>query len=495
MEILSSSEMKNIDLKTIENYIPSLLLMEKAAFNTAEEIKKRFKNSFNLKILFVCGHGNNGGDGFAVARHLSDFFKESDILFLEKKEKLSEDAFINYNICKKLGINFVEKIEKDYDIIIDAIFGIGLKREIKGKYFEIIDLINKIDNFKISLDIPSGISSDNGQILGIAVKADLTISFHRAKLGNYIYPGREYSGELLVSDIGIPKKVFEKNYIKREAILKEDIKLKKRVITSHKGDAGKILVIAGNKKYTGAAYLSAEGALRSGAGLVSLAVPESINELMALKTNEVMNIALSEEDGLLGNKAYEELYKFINENSIDLILIGPGLGREEKTVKFINKVIKNIDKKFVIDADALFAIKDNLEVLKGKKAVLTPHMGEFLKLIKSDINDKLLDAEGFAKKHGIVLVLKGADTIVTNGEKTYINTSGNPGMAVGGMGDLLAGIIASFIVQGYSLEEACKISVYLHGFCGDRVKELKGELSVTPTYILEKLIEVMKEFY
>lgn len=488
MEILDSSQMYYEDNYTIKNYIPSILLMERASYSFYEVLKEEI-NIENKKILVVCGSGNNGGDGFAIARIL-----KADILFIGNTENFSNETKLNFDIAKKLNLKFVNNIE-NYNIIIDAIFGIGLNKEISGKHYEIIEKINNSNSYIASVDISSGVNASDGKIMGIAVKSDLCVSFHKAKLGHFLYPARNYYKKLIIKDIGIPYNInYEKN-IKRETLKKENIILKNRNPNIHKGMTGKVLIIAGSLGMSGAAYMSATSCLNAGAGVITLAIPKSINHILEEKTTEIMTLALAEMNNCISYEAYDEIENFINKFDIDTVLIGPGLRRNNETMELVNEIIKNYNGNIILDADGLYAVKDNLSIIKNKNIILTPHYGEFLALLnKKEIDNKLKEAENFALKYNINLVLKGADTIITNGRETYINTSGNPGMAVAGMGDVLAGMISSFASQGQNLMEASKNAVYIHGYTGDKLLEEIAEEGIKPSLIMEKLPYIMKEF-
>lgn len=489
MKIHNSKTAQDADRKAIENYIPGILLMERAASNIYMKLIENYGSVKNKKIIVVCGTGNNGGDGFAVARYLfSD--AEVSILVCGDTEKITGDAKINYEICKKMGMNIVESFDRQYDIVIDALFGTGLSRNIDGEYAEIIKKINDSGSYIVSVDIPSGLSADTGKICGTAVIANLTVTFHRGKAGHFIYPGRQNTGKLEITDIGI---IENDIYGNLNAVNSNDIKLKDRNPVMHKGDSGKVLIIGGSVGMSGAVCMAASGALRAGAGLITVAIPKSIATIVASKNNEIMTLPLSEnEDGTISLKAIQEILEYISKTNPDCVVIGPGMGRNINTIALARKLIDSIKCTKIIDADALYAIKDDAAALKNKRCILTPHMGEFERMSNLTEN-KIEDALNFAKRTGTVLVLKGADTITTNGENVFINTSGNPGMAVGGMGDILAGIIGSLSAQGYGEMEAAYYGVYLHGYCADILEKEIAQESITPTGIVEIMGKAIKE--
>ena len=494
MKIVSSQEMREAEKYTIAEILPSVILMENAAEKVVQVMKSEYSDLAEKNIVVVCGEGNNGGDGFAVARKVLPFAKSVKILFCGDSTKLSEDAELNYRASQKFGIEFIEKSEfEKYDIIVDAIFGTGLSREITGNLKEIIENINSSNKKVVSVDIPSGVSADTGKTLGCSVKADITVTFQYAKYGHFLYPGREFCGKLFIEDISILESLVKG--LKREAVMKSEIYLKRRENSINKTTAGKVLIIAGKIGFSGAAYMSSESCLRAGAGLVWLAVPKSINDILENKTTEV--ITLSFEDGADGNlteNCFDKIEKFIKLNRINTVLIGPGLGREEETLKLVRRVIENIDAKFIVDADGLYAVKECMEILKKKEVIITPHEGEFERITGKKIVNRVEEAESLADKYGITVVLKGADTITTNGKKSYINTSGNAGLAKGGSGDVLAGMISAFVSRGYSLEEAAKYGVYIHGYTADVIAENNSLESITATDLINNLGMVMKEF-
>lgn len=496
MKIVSSSEMREAEKYTIDNILPSILLMENAAEKTVNVIRNEILDLSEKDVIVVCGSGNNGGDGFAVARKLSAYTRSVKIKFIGNFEKLTEDAKLNYNAAKKFEIEFTENAEfKNFDIIVDAVFGTGLSKEITGEYSEIIERINSSGKKIVSVDIPSGVSADNGKIMGCSVKADITVTFQFAKLGHFLYPGRDMCGKLFIEDISIPKSIIEQINLKREAVVKDEIVLKERERNINKTTAGKVIVIAGKKGFSGAAYMSGESALRMGAGLVWLAVPEGINTILECKTTEIITVPLPEgKEGNLIEESFEKIEKTVRENKIDTVLIGPGLGREEETQKLVKIVIENIDAKFIIDADGLYALRECMDILRKKECIITPHEGEFERITGKKIVNRTNDAESLADKYGITVVLKGPDTIITDNRKTYINTSGNPGLAKGGSGDVLAGVIAALISRGYSLIESAKYGVYIHGYTADKIAEKKSMESITAEDVIENIGKVIKEF-
>ncbi|MGM0508370.1 MAG: NAD(P)H-hydrate dehydratase [Fusobacteriota bacterium] len=498
MKILTARQSKDRDSMTIDNYIPGILLMENAALGTIEKISKRYKNLKKKSVLIVCGPGNNGGDGFAIARGLANRVESVELLFIGEQKSLAKDAKCNYDICKRLNIPFVEDITKNYDIIIDGIFGIGLDRDIKGRYFDIIKKINSNLAKTVSVDIASGICSDSGKVYNIAVEADMTVTFDKPKLGHFLYPGRAYNNNLELVDIGIPKIIDEKiESQKREVVCKKEIELRKINDFRHKGQAGKVLILGGNPGFTGATYMAGVSCLNMGAGLVTLGIPESLNNIFELKTDEIMTLPLPETSDIqISDKAYIDIVNFLKAQNINTILIGPGIGRGKKTIKLIKKLINNLeDQNIILDADGLFAIKDDIDIINNKNIILTPHMGEFKRFYEDekDFTNIVYCAEEFTKEHSVILTLKGPATVISDKEKTYINSCANGGMSVGGMGDILAGMITSLVSQNYSLLEASKVGVFIHSYIGKKLLNKISKESLTPMKIVDEIGISLKE--
>ncbi len=488
MKIGNSQLIKNIDNYCINNLgVPSMVLMENAALKIINNIDFEKFKSFTI----VCGIGNNGGDGLAVARQLFCMNMKVDV-FIIGEHSMSNDCSTNYNILKNMGI-CIEHIIKNEEIeklkealckngmTIDGIFGIGLKRNIEGIYNEAIKAINEKSSYILSIDIPSGMMCDSFGILGNCVHANKTVSFEVYKKGFLDYESEKYTGNIVIESIGIPEYVVDKFHSKEYLIEIDDIKsiIKKRKKYSHKGDFGRVTVIAGSKKYTGAAYLTSQGAVRSGAGLVTLCTEKSVVSILQSKTIESM--IMSYEDS-----GYEEI--IVNSDSI---AIGPGMGNNEDTFNLVKNILSKEGCPVVIDADGLNVLKDNLQLLKNGKRqiVITPHMGEMSTLTgistKDIVKNRIEIAVDFAKKYGIIVLLKGYNTIITDGEEVYINSTGNSKMASGGIGDTLTGIISSFIGQGYKPLKATILGAFIHGYCGDILS--KDMFCVNASHIIEKL--------
>ncbi|MCY6354565.1 NAD(P)H-hydrate dehydratase [Clostridium sp. ZS2-4] len=496
MRIVTSQEMRQIDKFCIENLkIPSIVLMENAALKVLKNLDIHRDNCF----VVICGSGNNGGDGLALARHLWVLKKKVDIFLIGEEESLSQDSRVNYNVLLNMGVNvnFIKNIG-DVDelrnainrseVIVDAIFGTGLSREVKDIYGIVISIINISSKYVVSIDIPSGLNANTGEILGAAVKADKTISFQFYKRGFLKYEAHNLTGEIILEEIGIPEFAADKFEIRDYIIQNEDIKngMLRRDKYSHKGKFGRVAVIAGSRGFVGAAYITTQAAVRSGAGLVTLCCSEAVQQIISNKFTEAMTVSYKDK---------EKLNEILKKSNV--IAIGPGMGNNEGTLKIVTDTLKLTECPLVIDADGINVLKDNLHLLKNKKekVILTPHLGEMSRITNISIEkiekNKIQIAKQFAKEYGVILLLKGYNTIITDGETTIVNTTGNSGMASGGMGDCLTGVIASFIGQGLDPFKATYMAAYVHGACGDKLSE--NMFCVNAQHVLEELPFVIKE--
>lgn len=494
--LVNSQEMKQYDKNTIEYYkVPSAVLMERAALAVFEEIKMRFLNPKLLDpILIVCGAGNNGGDGLAIARLLQLAGYPVEVLLPMAKEKMTAETKAQYETAEKYNIPEITDIsDKSYSIIIDALFGIGLSRNIEGNLKDLICRINQKKAFKIAVDISSGISSDNGQVLGIAFGADLTVTFGFAKVGQLLYPGAAYTGELVTADIGIDKNSFLGIQPLGRFIDTAEAKklLPKRSDYSNKGSYGKVLIIAGSPKMAGAAYFAAKAAYYSGCGLVRIFTAKENRTILLSKLPEaiITTYNTQPENVCESVSTLEECIDWA-----DAVLIGPGLGVSSVAKSLVEKVLAYANKKIVLDADALNLLAPCLHLLKESKAdkIITPHLGEMSRLSRKGIDTiqctLLQTAEDFAKEYQTVCVLKDARTITATPKGTfYINTTGNHGMATGGTGDILAGLITGIFARQKNSTQTAALSCYLHGLAGDLAVQKKGAYSMLASDLLEML--------
>lgn len=478
--IVHAKTMQDIECYTIETLqIPSLVLMERAALAVAKQVRNILKKDEVVQI--VCGTGNNGADGLALARILMEEGIEVSVKILSDPFKGSKEFQMQYQILQNAGFLW-EQEEKNYAVIVDAIFGVGLNRDIEGVYAEEIQNINKQKAYVIAVDVPSGIN-DRGQICGIAIKADCTITFGNRKTGLCLYPGRAYAGECIEAAIGFLPQSYSKIKQNIWQIEEEDKKrIPKRNPDSHKGTYGRILIVAGSKNMSGAAYFSAKAAYRMGGGLVRILTIE--------ENRTILQTALPE--AVLST--YQKAEDIVIQESIDWatqIVIGPGLGQGKVQTTILQKVLQ-ADVPTVVDADALTMIseKKELEKFYHKQVIITPHMGEMSRLTKksiSEIKENILEeCQNYAKEHGLVCVLKDAATVISDGKESFINSSGNSGMATAGSGDVLTGIIAA-LLSVLPILQAAAFGVYLHGCAGDKARLQKGEWALIASDMLEAL--------
>jgi len=506
MKVVTSQQMREIDRKAIEeNNLSGLTLMENAGFKIFQNLKNIYPNLRLKKIIVFSGSGNNGGDGFVVARHLYNYGVKVKVFLLAPLNKIKGEADENLNIITKMGVELFEaettKLEeiqramRNSDLIIDAILGTGLQGKVTGLKAKIIDLINIANKEVVAIDVPSGLDADTGKIKGPCTKVTHTITLALPKIGLLIFPGASYAGRVTVVEIGIPSYLLKNNKIKTNMITKEIVKslLPFRETYSHKGSFGKVLILAGSVGMTGAAYLTSEAAMRSGAGIVVLGIPRSLNPIMEVKLSEVMTLTLAEtKKQSLGEEAEETILKLMKNYSV--LGIGPGISRELETQRLAKNIIEKSNIPLVVDADAIYALSKDTNILKKTKTplVITPHPGEMAKLVNKDISyilDNQLDiTREIAQKFGIVVVLKGTRTIIANKEgETYINVGDNSGMATGGSGDVLTGIICSLIAQGADNFSAAITGVHIHSLAGDLARDIKGERGMIAGDILSQV--------
>ena len=513
MRLVTASEIREMDRLAIEEIgIPGIVLMENAARSAGSVFLEQFNPGPGSRLVIVCGKGNNGGDGFAMARHLCRSGLKCIVILLADASKISGDALTNLGIIKRMGgievfeaptsaelKNFISYID-GCDYIIDAIFGTGLGSDPEGVHQDAIQAINSSGKPVMSIDIPSGLNCDTGRAMGIAVKADLTVTFGFPKLGQAIFPGAGITGRIACVDIGIPDAVadmVESGYYTTEpddftGLLREG----KR--DSHKGDRGHLLVLAGSTGKTGAAAMTALGALRAGAGLVTLGIPASLNSILEIKLTEAMTAPLPETPGgSLSLKAKAEILGLLHGKSA--VALGPGLSTSPETTALVREIVEICDLPMIIDADGLNALAEvpgMLEKLDGRK-ILTPHPGEMGRLMGIKGNDIQLDRIGvvkrFVERYKCGIVLKGARTLMAESpDRIYINPTGNPALSSGGSGDVLTGIISGLLARGFPVIKASIAGVYLHGLAGDLLAEEMGEAGVIAGDLLNVLPRLME---
>ena len=510
MRVVSAETMQHIDRQAIMEYgIPGLQLMESAGSRCVEEIIAEFGAC--RRCVVMAGKGNNGGDGYVIARLLGAKGWRVKVIILADREQISGDAAANLDTLSDSMVHYCTgegQLSAQYgkdilqaDVIVDALFGTGLRTTVIGIYREAIDLLNASTRPIVAVDIPSGIHGTSGLILGAAVRANRTVTFAFAKLGHVLLPGAAYTGKLVVADIGIPLPLMETasgfDFLNEDTVYPL---LQHRDQQAHKGHFGHCLIIAGSTGKTGAAALSANSAVRTGSGLVTLAVAEHIHHILEIKTTEVMTFPLPDAgNGYLTDSAFPDIEKLCVGKGA--VAIGPGLDRHPGTTALVQKFVESVDLPLVIDADGLNALAEDITVLKRKRShqiILTPHPGEMSRLTGASVADieasRIATAQDFARNHDVFVVLKGARTIIASpAGEVAINGSGNPGMASGGMGDVLTGIIVSLLVQGYSAWDTCRLGVFLHGYAADMVADDKGEIGLNATDVLEKLPSACKK--
>ena len=511
MYVATALEMQNIDKRARDEFdIPTLLLMENAALGITRIVEDKLGSVKEKKITVISGKGNNGGDGLAAARLLYNRGARVCIYLLSEPDAIAGDAATNLNIALKMGIELhstgnydlrtMKSVINHSHVIIDAILGTGLSSPIKGEYSEIIEMINHSQRPVIAVDIPTGINSDTGEVMGIAVKAADTITFAIPKRGHLLYPGSDYTGKLYIVDISIPNAAIEKESVYVHLLTEEDMTclIPLRQKDSHKGSFGHVLVIAGSIGKGGAAAMTSISCLRAGAGLVTLATPQSVQPIVAEKLTEIMTFPLPETyDKTISLSAMDEIMNLIRDK--DVIAIGPGLTVHKDTAAVVRKVLKEVDVPVVIDADGINALIDHLDILKERRAatVLTPHPGEMGRLIgksTADVQkDRIETARDFAMSHNVFLVLKGANTLVAEPSgKVYISPTGNPGMATAGTGDALTGILAGLTAQMNDISAGVKLSVYLHGLAGDIAAKEVGLISMIAGDLIDRIPAAIK---
>lgn len=522
MKVVTAAEMRQIDKGTIEGIgIPGIVLMETAGSTIVRSIERHYPACQRVGI-FV-GKGNNGGDGIVIARQLAHAGRDVHLFLVSPQESFTGEAHINLQIAKNMGLPIEELLgekegQKDgsvegwkmwmanCELLVDAIFGTGLRGTVRGAIANVINAINRLPIPILSVDLPSGLDADTGNPLGTCVQADLTVTIGFPKRGLLVHPGAELAGKLEVVDIGFPQQVVEAQNIQVNwtTAYQASQWIPLRPPASHKGSYGRVLVVAGSTGMTGAAALASEAALRAGAGLVTLATPKYLNTILEGLLPEVMTLPLPEtEAGSLAESATSAILEFA-EKTKSVLAIGPGLSQHPETVALVHRLVREnreqgLGLRMVIDADALNALAQatlgGVEIRRsrlqlGEEAVLTPHPGEMARLTNTPVftleADRISTAQQFASEYGVTLVFKGAPTVTghPNGN-VWINSTGNPGMATGGMGDVLTGLIAGLMAQGVSSERAAVLAVYLHGLAGDIAAEALGMHALIASDVLK----------
>lgn len=501
MKFAGSAAMREMDRYAIEELgIPGETLMLRAAQGAAFAAMELLDGSDGPVMVF-CGSGNNGGDGIGIAALLKEKGYEVICVMAGDEKKLSADSLCMKERLLAAGGELLPPeeagpIPEDCPLIVDALFGTGLSRAVSGKYAELIGKINESGAYVLSCDIASGLSADTGEILGCAVRADVTVTFNLPKTGQLLPPGTEYTGKLIVHDIGIPEEAQKQVEFDGEYLTEFMVRswLPKETLESHKGDYGKLLLLCGSRGFTGAAELSAKGALRTGAGLVYLGAAEGIYPILAGKLTEPVVFPLPENgNGRISRTGLPEILDRLE--GMSACLMGPGLGRCYDTEEVVYSVLEAAKCPVVLDADGINVLAGHIDRLDkvSVPVVLTPHEGEFRRLGGDFSQNRIAAARAMAEKTGAVVVLKGYRTVIAgpNGE-IYVNSTGNPGMAVGGSGDVLAGILTCLLGQGLEPARAAAAAVWIHGAAGDLCRDRLGRRSMLPSDMVGALSEILR---
>ncbi len=499
VKLTVASESRQIDQTAIQQLgMPSLVLMENAGLRVVESIEAKMGSVRGRRVVVVCGKGNNGGDGFVVARHLVNAGAEVRTFLAASKQDVRDDALANLNFAAAMNVPIteltnerrtgaVERAIAPAHLIVDALLGTGVSGTVRGVMSKVIPLLNAADAPVVAVDVPSGINSDTGAILGAAVRATWTVTLGLPKRGLLLYPGAEYAGEIHVGDLGVPKSLIEGDHLHTNVTTPDLVRawLPPRPPTAHKGDFGRALIVGGSAGMLGAVLLAGRAALRAGAGLVTLGVPQSLNLAAKAALLEATTLPLPESEWqTLNPTALVEILSLLPR--MDALAVGPGLSRDAGTALFARQLARKARLPLVIDADGIVAFAGEQRVeLKKRRAptVLTPHPGEMAALLGTSTdavqNDRIAAALQAANDCGAVVVLKGARSIVAapNGE-VYVNPTGNAGMATGGSGDVLTGLIAALLAQGLDALKAAVVGTYLHGLAGDLAAAEKGQPSL-----------------
>jgi ADP-dependent NAD(P)H-hydrate dehydratase / NAD(P)H-hydrate epimerase len=499
MRILDASQMREADRRTIHEIgIPSIVLMENAGHQVVAAIEARYPDLADHRVSLLCGRGNNGGDGFVVARILRQRGIDVSVFVIGNLDEVRGDARINLGILGRLGLPVVPVHDSQAwelhqsevaraDIVVDAIFGTGLTSALSGLLDTIVADVNAMDLPVVSVDLPSGMSADTQELIGTCIDASVTVTLAAPKLPLVLPPAQLRVGELVVADIGIPREVIDTIEGPRiELLTREELRelVQPRAPDAHKGSFGHVLIVAGSRGKTGAAHLAATGALRSGAGLVTVATPRSCQMTVAALGPEYMTEGLDE--GPSGTVAADALERVLSLEK-DVVAVGPGLGTGEGPSAFVHGLLQRSQVPLVMDADALNAFAGDPNRIVGRDGldvIVTPHPGEMARLLGVDPQEvqanRLDAARRLATSQRLYVVLKGHRTIIATPDgKAFINPTGNPGMATGGTGDVLTGMIAAWLGQLLDAEAACRLAVYLHGAAGDLAEADEGELSMT----------------
>jgi len=506
MKVSYVNEMRDMDRRAIEEFgIAQEILMENAGQAAYFTILKEYGVK-NKNFVTFCGVGHNAGDGLVVSRKIYSNGGKVTVFILGDRSKFKDAAKKNFDIVNKLQIKVIdlqdvslalETVNKA-DAIIDALFGTGLDRDVKGEYEDVINMINASQKTVFSIDIPSGINGDTGQVMGTAVKADYTTTFGLPKIGNLLYPGFEQGGKLYVTHISFPPVMQNSDHLKIATNDPEHISARGK--DTHKGNYGKVLFIAGSANYLGAPYFAALSFLKAGGGLSFLATPGNVAAFIGNKGSEI--VFVPQENTSSGSISFENKQQLLQfSESVDMVVIGPGLSLNEETQNLVRELSIEIGKPLLIDGDGITAVANDWECIKKREAptILTPHLGEMARIVKQKIdtisNNKIDILQNTAQELNAMIVQKGAHSLIAYPDRrVFINLSGNPGMATAGSGDVLTGTIAAMFGLGFPVNDAVRMGVFLHGFAGDLAAKDKGEDGLLASDIMDQLPASMKVY-
>jgi len=512
MKLVTASEMREMDRRAIQDLgIPSLVLMENAGRTTYQILRREFPD-LQGEVAVLAGRGNNGGDGFVVARYLAQAGIPVAVFLLGQRDRVSGDARVNLDILPHLGIVAEEVLTEDdlkgaihrlarAGLIVDALLGTGLNSPVTGLLAALIQGVNHLRTPVLAVDIPTGLSADTGEVLGVALKAEVTATYGWPKLGQVLPPGRDYVGRLWQVDISIPPDLARAAPLELAEARDLRALLAPRPFASHKGNFGHLLVLAGSEGKTGAAAMACEAALRAGAGLVTLGIPASLNDILEVKLTEAMTLPLPEAAvaRALGQTALRPIRQFLGDKST--LAVGPGLGTHPETRDLVCRLVRDLPQPMVIDADGVSHLAADSGCLKGAAGprILTPHPGEMARLLgltTAKVQARRLDlARETAARWGVILVLKGAQTVVAAPDgRACLNSTGNPALASGGTGDVLTGLIGGFLAQGLNPWDAARLGVYLHGLAADFFVSRYGPRGMIAGDLLTVLPQMLAEF-
>ena len=513
MRVLNTQQMREADRRTIDEIgIPSVVLMENAGRQAVAAMEAAFDGLPHSRVGVLCGRGNNGGDGFVVARTLVQRGVDTVVFLFGSVSDVRGDARTNLEILGKIGLTVVEVTTaqewelhfsevSDCDLLVDAMLGTGFKGPLNGLLETVVADVNDLAVPVVAIDLPTGLSADSHEVEGEAIEAAMTVTLAAPKIPLIFPPADQHCGDLVIADIGIPLPLIDEidgPYV--ELLTRERMRevVPVRTAESHKGDYGRVLIVGGSMGKTGAAHLAALGALRSGAGLVTIATPRSCVSILASMAAEYMTLPLEETpEGTIDFAALDRVLDF----ETDVIAIGPGLGTDPSTAAFVQGLVERAGVPLILDADALNAFSgdpDRLVARDGVEMVITPHPGEMARLLGRTVDaiqaDRLNVARDFAAAHKVHVVLKGHRTIIAGPEnRAFINLTGNAGMATGGTGDVLTGMLAAWFAQLLDPEPACQISVYLHGLAGDHAAADEGQVSLMATDLVSNIGDAILE--